>query len=231
MKVLKYKDAEETCSQLAAYIQDRITVATTKHKQFFLCLSGGNTPKLLYEKLADKIIDWSNVHIFFGDERVVPFESEQNNARMATIALLSKIKIPKQNIHPIITELQVNEAVDNYEQELRKIFVNPDHTFDMVLAGLGDDGHTLSLFPGASIEKNKWVQLTKKTGEAIFRITLTPSIINASAEVIFLVTGNNKAEMVKNVAVDKNQACPASLIQPLSKNMSWFVDEQAGKYL
>ena len=232
-----YKDAEEVTTALADWITELIRKTLEVKEGFTIALSGGETPKKLYQKLASppfcEKINWSRLHIFWGDERYVPFNDERNNAKMAYDNLLSKVNIPSDQVHKIWTDITPEESAKQYAKILHQYFNDRQTTFDLVLLGMGEDGHTLSLFPGNEIlhDENSWVNAihSKEKGE---RITLMPSVVNRSASVAFLVTGKNKAKVLQEVL--ENSALnnyPAQLIQPLNSELHWFIDESAAKYL
>ncbi len=231
-----YKSAEETITALANWITSLIQKTLEVKDKFTIALSGGETPKKLYQTLASDVyrekINWSRLHIFWGDERFVSFTDERNNAKMAYDNLLSKINIPSDQVHKIWTDVTPEESAKQYENILHKYFDEKQTTFDLVLLGMGDDGHTLSLFPGNKIlnDNNSWVSAvsSKEKGE---RITLMPSVVNRSSTIAFLVTGESKAKNLKQVLESHQQAYPAQHIQPANGELYWFVDEEAGKYL
>ena len=203
---------------------------------FSVGLAGGSTPKRTYELLASEAyreqLNWSKVHIFFGDERCVPPDHSESNYRMANEALISRVSIPPPNVHRING---LGDAVANaslYEDELRTFF-NPASwpRFDLVLLGMGDDGHTASLFPGtkALAERQAWVVANWVEKVGAFRITLTAPAINHAANIAFLVTGATKAERLLEVlrgALDPEKL-PSQLIQPLDGSLFWLVDKAA----
>lgn len=237
MYVNIYKDADELSSAAAEWIADQIEKKLSKKEIFTLALSGGETPKKLFQKLAaepyKEKIDWNKIHIFWGDERVVPPDDERNNAKMAFDYLLNKVAIPPGQIHRINTELEPAESVKQYEKILHKYFGEDETTFDLVLLGMGDDGHTLSIFPGHNIkDQEAWVKADYVGQKGVKRITLLPSVVNKSAAVAFLITGENKAKILQQVIEDTpQQKYPAQLIQPANGELYWFLDEAAARYL
>jgi len=212
-------------------------IETTLHQQdrFCLLLAGGSTPKHLYELLAEnpfnKRIDWIRLHIFFGDERVVPFSDERNNGKMAYDALLSKVPIPKTQVHYIKTSAKPQSAAEDYSRLLRQYFKHTSHSFDLALLGMGDDGHTLSIFPGGEPlnQTESWVVAVDAPSKAMCRVSLVPNIVNESTCIAFLVTGRSKArilnEILHNTAAPHSY--PAQLIHPANAELHWFVDEAA----
>jgi 6-phosphogluconolactonase len=211
--------------------------------RFAVALSGGSTPKQLYELLASAEfrdrVPWANIHFFWGDERHVPPTHPNSNYRMAYEAMLSKVPVPAANIHRVPAEdPDAKRAAQAYEDELRRSFqLKSDQLpgFDLVLLGMGGDGHTASLFPGTSalVEAARlvvavWVQ---KLNE--FRITLTLPVLNAAALVLFLVVGQEKAEVLHKVLepAEGSDPIPAQLIQPTEGEAKWLVDQRAASRL
>jgi 6-phosphogluconolactonase len=223
------------------------TIKTTlQHKnRCTLVLSGGNTPKKLNALLCspayiDKI-DWAKVHIFFGDERFVPLNDERNNAKLALDTLLHHVPVLKQNIHIMRTEgISPEDAAAAYETIIESYF--PSHaegevnSFDLVLLGMGDDGHTLSLFPGKTdvIDETKklctWLWLQ---AQDMYRVTLTHPIVNKAANIAFLTNGSGKAAALQQVLKGSYQPnlYPSQIIQPVNGQLHWFVDEAAAALL
>lgn len=199
--------------------------------RFTVALSGGATPKALYGSLATKDLEWGKVEVFFGDERCVSPERQESNFRMAQEALLSRVPVPEENVHRIRGEAESAEiAAAEYEAELRKVFGEGEGAprFDLMLLGLGADGHTASLFPGSpALEETQrwvaanWVQRLSRT-----RITLTFPVLNRSAEVLFLVAGDEKAEAVRR-AIEGAPAgleVPARRVDPPGGKVVWLLD-------
>ena len=232
-----YKDAEEVCSALAAWVAALIDTTLDVKENFTWALSGGETPKLLYQKLSsapyDTKIKWDRMQIFWGDERFVPFDDKDNNAKMAYDNLLSKVAIPPDHVHKIWTDVTPEESAKQYEKLLHGYFDNKQTTFDLTLLGLGEDGHTLSLFPDSEIlnDQQSWVRavFSKEKGE---RITVMPSIVNKSSATVFLVTGENKAKILQQIIEQPGgHTYPAQLIHPANAELHWFLDEEVAKYL
>ncbi len=231
-----YKCAEETTTALAEWITVLISKTLETKENFTIALSGGETPKKLYQKLASdnfkKRIDWKKIEMFWGDERVVSFDDKNNNAKMAFDNLLDHINIPSAQIHSIRTDISAEKSAKEYEKNLHTFFDEKQQTFDLVLLGLGDDGHTLSLFPGDDVLKDKtsWVKAvnSKEKGE---RITLMPVVVNKASAIVFLVTGENKAKVINEILKGEQQKYPAELIMPSNGQLHWFLDEAAAIYL
>ncbi|HJR06125.1 MAG TPA: 6-phosphogluconolactonase [Pyrinomonadaceae bacterium] len=208
--------------------------------RFSVALAGGSTPKRIYELLAsDELrdqVNWSEVHIFFGDERCVPPDDADSNYRMANEALLSQVPLPEQNVHRMRGE---GDAVANarlYEDELRGFFGDVDWPqFDLIMLGMGDDGHTASLFPEthALDVQSAWVTSNWVEKFNTYRVTLTAPAINHARNVMFIVTGASKAERLQEVLYGARDAhrLPSQLIQPQEGALAWFLDEAAAKLL
>ena len=206
--------------------------------RFSVALSGGNTPRDVYSLLADehKELPWDKIHIFFGDERHVPPDHPDSNFHMASESLLSRVPIPENNVHRIRAELDADSAALDYEGQLREFFQLIDHgwpRFDLVLLGLGDDGHAASLFPGsaaltesARMAVANWVEKFRA-----FRITLTYPVLNHAAEVVFLVSGESKAEILNDVLRPGVKKYPAQSVQPVNGRLLWLVDHDAARML
>ena len=226
-------DATALAARVAEWIVRRVGGTTGP---FALNLSGGSTPKRLYELLATNLyrteIDWNRIHVFFGDERFVPQDHVDSNFRMANEALLSKVPIPRENIHPVQTGLASPEAAAADYEDALKVFYGkatldiPRPLFAFTLLGLGEDGHTASLFPGtaALTERDKWV--TAVIGaKPEPRITMTYPILDSSAVLAFLTAGVAKKDILHRV-LERDPALPASLIDPQGE-FYVFCDEGA----
>lgn len=208
---------------------------------FLVVLSGGSTPRMLYTQLAlppfAQKVDWSRVHFFWGDERCVPPDDADSNFRMANEALLQPLGISLSNIHRMPIENTPSLSAAHYERLLRQFF-HPASIprFDLVLLGLGEDGHTASLFPGteALSEAERWVIDVLHTTPPlplVTRLTLTLPVFNAAAHVIFLVSGKNKAGVLANVLreTQSERPLPAQMIHPTNGSLLWLVDREAMK--
>jgi 6-phosphogluconolactonase len=201
--------------------------------RFTVALSGGSTPKAMLARLIEQPIDWPHVEVFWGDERCVPPEDADSNYRMASEALLAHVPIPEQNVHRMQGEINPTQAASNYTAELRAVFGRSEWPrFDLILLGLGTDAHTASLFPGTGAihEGQRWVVGHFVEKLKAYRITLTPPVINHAEHVIFLVAGADKADALQSVLshapIDPDQF-PAQIIQPVSGNLAWLIDQAA----
>ncbi len=230
----------EALSQAAAELfalQSR--VASLVCGRFSVALSGGETPRRMYEILAsppyNDRIHWNEVHIFWSDERCVPEDDPRNNSLMARQALLDQVPIPQANIHPIRCNASPEQAANEYEEELREFFSTSNPNFHLVLLGLGSNGHTASLFPHTPVlnEKDRWVAGVYVQELAMYRITFTAPYINQAAQVVFLVSGADKAQVMEDVLEGpyRPNDLPAQLIRPAGIHPLWLVDKAASHKL
>jgi 6-phosphogluconolactonase len=205
--------------------------------KFTLGLSGGSTPKAMFELLASGgsglAIDWAKVEVFFVDERCVPPDHPESNYRLARETLLSKVSVPSDNIHRMRGEIEPQEAAKEYGQMLKKKF-GDDGGLDLILLGMGEDGHTASLFPGTPAVNETRHRCVANYAEhsttgRSWRITLTAPFINRARQVMMTVTGANKAKALANVLEGPRdpQRLPAQLIAPASGRLSWLIDAAA----
>jgi 6-phosphogluconolactonase len=216
--------------------------AVAARGKFSLALAGGSTPKALYQLLAsDEFrtqIDWSKAHIFFGDERAVPTHHEYSNARMAREALLDHVPIPRDSIEYMVADVpDFDASARAYEMQLRGVAGR----LDLVLLGMGDDGHTASLFPGypALKEGQRWCVATdvSPTEPRLPRLTLTLPCINAARHVLVLVTGDGKARRVAQAmqelqsSTQSDETLPIARVQPSDGELVWMLDEGAGRLI
>ena len=239
MQLHIYKNTEAVIDELAKWITDYTNYTLQKKDRFTIALSGGETPKSLYKALSAEPyrnqIDWNKTHIFWGDERVVPFSDGKNNAKTAYDTLLNKVDLPAANIHIMRTDLPPDIAAKEYEKILHDYFDETGNSFDLVLLGMGKDAHTLSLFPGSVIlhEDHNWVNDVFAEDQKMYRITLMPSIVNKASAVIFLVTGIEKSNALRNVLEGPFEPFkyPAQLIQPANNELYWFLDNDSSSGL
>jgi 6-phosphogluconolactonase len=216
--------------------------ADRKGCPFTVALPGGSTPRQMYTLLAEAPftgqIPWRLVHIFWGDERCVPPEHADSNYRMVQEPLIRHVPIPMENIHRIHGEIPACQAAEVYEGELRKFFGTSIPRFDLILLGLGDDGHTASLFPGdlALQESTLWalpVTHNMPPPPVVDRVTLTLPVLNAAAAVIFLVSGAGKAGRLAQVLQGARLPVllPAQMVNPVEGRLLWLADRDAAGQL
>jgi 6-phosphogluconolactonase len=224
-----FDDAETLARHAARWL---CALAQRSSGRFAVSLSGGSTPRRLYELLAQAEVPWNRVHWFWGDERFVPPDHADSNYRMAREALLAGAPVPSANIHAIPTEgLSPEEAASAYERTLQRFYgaealVRERPLFDVILLGLGEDGHTASLFPGHSVlgEERRWVLPVRGAREEA-RITLTYPALQSSRETAFLVTGADKKDALARARAG-DRTLPAGRLHPVA-GLHWFIDRAA----
>ncbi|MFN2150030.1 MAG: 6-phosphogluconolactonase [Anaerolineales bacterium] len=238
--IKRYPDTKALAQAVVDLFIEIANEAIEARDVFTVALSGGTTPRSVYELLADEryaeAVDWSKVHVFWGDERSVPPNNPNSNYWMAENLWLGRGNIPEINIHRMKGELDAELAEMDYNRVLHDFFADnaaagKPPRLDLVLLGMGDDGHTASLFPGTAAihETERWVIAHFIEKLKTRRITLTPVVLNAAANVVFLVEGEGKAVRLKEVLEGPEQpdVLPAQIIAPTDGNLYWFVDEAA----
>jgi 6-phosphogluconolactonase len=232
-----FKDPDSLLTALSEFILKRAQEAIARKGRFDFVLSGGGSPKILFELLASESyqdkIDWSKVFFFFGDERYVPLDDPQSNYRMAKKALFDRLVIAEDHVFPINTALPPTECARDYEKTIRKHFKNGSISFDFILLGLGDNSHTASLFPHTTVLHERQALIKEIFVEEVnmYRITFTAPLINAGTTIAFLVYGKSKAEAVHHILEDSRnvEEYPAQLIQPVTGELYWFLDKAAAE--
>lgn len=223
---------QKTAESFADWLVELIRSSESLH----VALSGGSTPKIVFDELAARNLpksDWAKVHLYWGDERCVPPDDLESNYGMTVDHLLSKIEMPERNIHRIRGEENPTQEAERYTKVLQENLPSSNGLlrFDLVILGMGDDGHTASIFP---YEIGLWnadqlceVAEHPETGQK--RITITGRIINHAANIAFLVTGESKATKVGEIIDERDdfKSYPANLVSPLNGNLVWFLDEAA----
>lgn len=229
-----WQDAEKLSLAAAYFFVRSYKESVAKTGRFAVALSGGSTPKRLYEILAtpefSRNIDWKKVLIFWGDERFVPHTDAESNYRMVKEALFDKIKIPAKNIFAVPVKGWPQDCAEQYEATIKNI-LGRTASFDLTLLGMGDDGHTASLFPETKIleENKKLVKEVWVDAKQTWRISLTYPIINKSKEIMFLVAGKTKAPVIKKIfsARALKNPYPVQGVQLKKGNIIWMLDEAA----
>jgi 6-phosphogluconolactonase len=234
---------QELFSAAAEEVVRTATEAVSQRGRFTIALSGGSTPKQLYNLLATNArttLPWDRMYFFWGDERHLPPTDPDSNYRMVEEAMLSKVPVPASNVFRLRAENPDADAVaEEYEKTLRKFFQTGSTEvprFDLILLGMGPDGHTASLFPGTAALQEKsrlvvanWVEKLKTN-----RLSLTLPVLNAGRCVMFLVSGTDKASVLRTVLEDKNasgEQYPAKLVQPTDGTLLWIMDRAAASAL
>ena len=239
LQVRVFQDLEEL-SRVAAelfFALSKKSIAT--RGRFVVALSGGSTPHRLYSLLGSpwyrNNIDWSRVYLFWTDERCVPNDHPESNYRLAHDAFLSRVPLPAQNIHRIRGEDEPRKAAEAYEDELQNFFSGVGAiVFDLIILGVGEDGHTASLFPGSPAldERMRPAVPIYLEEPKINRVTLTLPVLNHAAQVLFLASGRAKAGTVHEIVEDGNpKQYPAGLVQPLQSSAMWLIDREASSAL
>jgi 6-phosphogluconolactonase len=239
--IVVFPSAEALATAVAEHIVGRAAGAIAGTGRFTLVLAGGSTPGGAYALLGGEAfrhrIEWNRVHVLWSDERGVPPEDPRSNYRMARETLLDRVPLPDDQIHRIRGEDDPDRAAADYERTLRALLRadtrDPSHPtgLDLVLLGMGDDGHTASLFPGqpAVRETERWVVATGPDAEGMRRITLTPVVLNRARHVTFVVSGGGKAARAREVLRGplRPEALPAQAIRPSAGRLTWMMDEAA----
>jgi 6-phosphogluconolactonase len=242
-----FADAHDLADAVAHRFVSAANAAIQARGEFIVALSGGATPRPVYARLAAEPcasrLDWSRIQFAWCDERCVPPNHESSNFRMVRETLLDEVDVPEANVHRIRGEDDPAHAAATYERVLRAVLRTPSgpprtapgSRLDFVLLGLGNDGHTASLFPGAtSLQANaRWVAAEYVHTLSSWRVTLTTSVINAAAQIAFVVSGVEKAEIVRNVLESPNrqEPLPAQLIVPVDGRVFWLLDVHAAAKL
>ena len=230
-----FADVTELSLRAAEATVERVNDAARRSGRCSIVLSGGSTPRTLYRLLASQFreqIPWTHLHVFWGDERYVAPDDPRSNYRMAREALLDHVPCPPANIHPMPTgSATADVAAQNYERMLKTYFGHEPPQFDLLLLGLGEDGHTASLFPGspALAERTRWVVATETPADPPLRLTLTLPVLARAATVYFLVAGSSKAQALHHIlegTADAN-VYPAAGVRPENGALKWWVDRAA----
>jgi 6-phosphogluconolactonase len=237
-EIRTYPDSDRLARAAAEHFVTLAARGRRGGRRFAVALAGGSTPRAAYALLATEEfaarVDWSRVHVFWGDERCVLPDHPDSNYRMAREALLDKIPIPTENVHRMRGELVPDEAAAAYQAELEAV-LGAGGRFDLILLGMGGDGHTASLFPGAAAlhEGARWVVAHYVDKLAAWRVTLTPAAINAAAQVTFIVSGAGKAQRLLEVLAGPYQpdVLPAQIVRPTDGRLLWLVDAAAAAHL
>ena len=234
-----YPNAETLARAVASHFIECAREAISSKGYFSVVLAGGSTPRTTYEVLATvefaPRIEWEKVHVFWGDERCVAPNHEDSNYRMAFEVMLRHSPIPVKQIYRMEGELEPKQAANNYENQLKSFFAGKPPRFDLILLGLGDDGHTASLFPGTKAlgETRRMIIANYVRKLSSWRLTMTARLINQAANVSFLVSGKSKADMLRRVLAGRYapQEIPAQMIRPEKGQLRWLMDVEAAAML
>ena len=236
-----FRSLEELSQAAAVRFCELACNSVAEKRTFSAALSGGSTPRRLYELLASPVfsIPWESIHLFQVDERCLPPEHPESNYRMLYEVLLSHAPIPEANFHRMAAELEDREGASRqYAAEINRV-LQPGQDeilrLDLVLLGMGRDGHTASLFPGTAAlrERAAWVRPNFVEKIRAYRLTLTLPVLNAAARILFLVAGADKAETLRQVLEGprRPEELPVQYVQPASGQVEWYVDENAARLL
>lgn len=235
-KYVVCKDPEAVAASVAVEFERQAHEAVDERGRFAVALAGGSTPRRAYQILSApqfaRNLPWGRIHFFFGDERCVAPDHPESNFRMAREALLSRVPVPARNVHPMRCEADPAAGARAYEEELRAFFGDSDWPrFDLVMLGMGEDGHTASLFPDspALAERRAWVVASRNDKLNSTRLTLTLPVINHARLLLVTVTGAAKRMRLKEVLATEPGAgpLPAQLLRPVGGRLEWFLDEAA----
>lgn len=237
--IRKLPDPEALCRAAAELFVRQAQLSVSRRQRFAVALSGGQTPRRLYEILAvpplRDAVAWDKTHVFWGDERCVPSGDRRSNARMAREALLDQIPVPPDQIHPISCDENPAQSARQYGDLLHDFFGGGPPVFDLILLGLGEDGHTASLFPQAEIlnDQTAWTASDYLKAQEMHRVTLMPAVINRARLVVFLVSGDAKAAVLKAVLTGPADPLrlPAQLVRPRTGELVWLADKAAAAQL
>ncbi len=232
-----FPDETTLCEAAAEHITAVLEAALAPGGDAAFVLTGGNTPRPVYRALASAPyrgrVGWDRIHFFWGDERCVAPEDPQSNFGMAWEELLSKIPAAQDHVHRMLGEMEdADKAARRYETEIRKVFPGPrEPAFDLVLLGMGDDGHTASLFPGTEWDEDRLVVGNYVPKFGTWRITMTPRLLNAARSVAFLVSGSGKSRALEGALEGPLGLFPAQRVAPVQGTLTWFVDAEAARGL
>ena len=238
MKLNVFTTEQEVLERLAEYFITVAQQSISANGRFSVALSGGSSPKKLYELLASEYknnLEWNKVYFFFGDERYVSHTDPNSNYLMVKKALFDPLVISETQIFPVDTTLEPKVAAQKYTEVIRDFFKKEEMSFDLVLLGLGDNSHTASLFPNTPVLNDELpsVREVYLEDQKVYRITLNAPLINLARHITFLVYGEGKAEAVHHVIEDKQdiKVFPAQLIKPIYGELQWFLDSRAASRL
>lgn len=235
-----FEDKNALSTAAAEFFVKVARQAVDEKGRFTIALTGGSSPVQLYTMLAQspylERVPWQQTYVFWGDERWVPLTDDRSNAKMAQEAFLNQVPVPQEQIYPMWAEdTKPEEFARQYEQLLLNHFGTDAPQFDLILLGMGDDGHTASLFPGTDVlhETERWVQAYYLEPQSMYRVTLTAPLINQARNICFMTFGSNKAKALYEVLGGEQnpELYPSQLIQPVNGEVLWLVDESAAALL
>jgi 6-phosphogluconolactonase len=233
-------DEEQLAAKGVQIFAESAQASVDRKGSFAVAISGGSTPRPMHRLLADKpfleAIPWKETHIFMVDERMVPYDHHDSNFGTANQDFLDKLPIPAEQIHPMPVKDPPPIGAQRYQKELEQFFDTlgyHDPIFDLIILGIGNDGHTASLFPGNPFKDDdgRWVLSIKGGHPDLYRLTLNYHVLNKAKRILFLVSKKGKAEIVKSVFEDRYPALPASRVRPPTGKVLWLLDQAAASLL
>jgi 6-phosphogluconolactonase len=230
-------DPADLAARVARQVALVLDSAVARHGSASIVLAGGRTPRGVYERIVAhhrRDVRWDHVHFYWGDERHVPPDDDRSNYRMACDALLDALPVRREHVHPVPTGVAPEQAAEEYERTLRSHFGTDWPTFDLVLLGVGADGHTASLFPGAAAlgEFRRWVVATTAPVEPHERLTLTVPALTHGRSIFVLATGSAKADAVRcGLGATSDPRCPVSFMATTGGSLVWWLDGAAAAHL
>lgn len=237
LRIIVEEDEEALSERGARLFEEKAIEAAKRRGQFFVALSGGSTPRAMHRRLPFRpSIPWKAVHLFWGDERCVPMDHPSSNYGAAREDFIGKVPLPAERIHPMPSRMPPGRGALGYEKELKRVLGLEQGDlprFDLIFLGLGRDGHTASLFPGqdAPGECRRLVVAVKGGDPDVARLTLTFPVINQAREAIFMVSGRDKAKVVRAVIEASDRRLPASRVRPARGVLTWLLDREAASLL
>ncbi len=230
-----YPNKKKLVAATAERMVDSVEKAIVENGLCNIALSGGNTPGGVFSLLASSPyrdrVDWNKLHVFWGDERMVPPEHNDSNFKMARETLLDHVAIPDDNVHRIRGEIAPEQAAENYAALLNNHFKTGLPRFDIILLGLGEDGHTASLFPGTDVveERERYVVAVFVPKLDSWRVTLALPVLSAAREIYFLVSGRSKSDIIQRIMSMKepSKEFPATMVDPDNGELHWMLDSEA----
>jgi 6-phosphogluconolactonase len=230
-------DASDLARRGAELFLAAAKASVRRRGRFVAAISGGSTPRAMHRLLAQipyiSDVPWQKTHLFWVDERMVPPEDPESNFGTAKTDFLSAIPLPPQNLHPMPVTISPEAGTARYEAELKAYFQSGLPIFDLIFLGIGTDGHTASLFPGQLLtdDSKQWVVSVKGGQSHVPRLSLTFHVLNHARQVIFLVSGKKKANVIKTLFEDTRQTLPAGRVHPVSGKLLWLLDRDAASFL
>lgn len=237
-KIVVFNNKEDMLSAFQARYSEICAEAVAKRNKFTVAFSGGKTPREFYRRLRDDSarISWDKTHVFMVDERCVPYDSEDSNCGILADVLLEHVGMPAINRHFIRTDINPDEAASEYHEAIKRCFSEFNSRiprFDLIILGIGEDGHTASLFPGhpSLVQKDKFAVSARADKIPNLRVSMTFPVINNARNIIFLIEGKNKAAITKKILQDNSCSAPAAMVNTPEGVTYYFLDEDSASLL